>query len=149
MPRPPANARRTRQLAAIHAAAKQLGMDDDTRRDLMCRLTGQRSAAALDDWGRAVVLAELRRLGANHPSGRKPGRHPGKPHNMTARPPLTRIEQLLAEMGLSWAYADGIAKQMFRIERCAFLAGPQLRAVIAALYREQKRRAADPARSLR
>lgn len=140
---------RARQLAAIHAAAKQLGLDDETRRDLMCRLTGQRSAAALDAHGRLLVLAELRRLGADRPAGRKPGHHPGKPHNMKARLPLTRIEQLLAEMGLSWAYADGIAKQMFRIERCAFLAGPQLRAVIAALHRELKRRAADPARGAR
>lgn len=40
--------RRWRDLAAIHAGAKQLDMDEDTRRDLIERLTGHRSAGSLD-----------------------------------------------------------------------------------------------------
>lgn len=129
--------KRKRDLAAIHAGAKQLNLDEDTRRDLIERITGQRSAGALDDAGRAQVLQELRRLGA----GGKPGRHPGKPLNMDARPMLARIEQLLTAMQMQWTYADRLAQHMYRIERCAWLKSQnQLGGVIAALDAEYQRR---------
>lgn len=136
--------RRKRDLAAIHAGAKQLDMDEDTRRDLIERITGHRSAGELDDAGRAAVLKELRRLGA----GGKPGRHRGKPRNMDARPMLTRIEQLLTAMQLPWSYADKLAQHMYRVERCAWLkTSAQLQGVIAALDAERKRREARGAAS--
>lgn len=147
MARPEAPQLRRRQIAAIHAAAKELHMDEDTRRALIERVTGARSSADLDGPGRAAVLAELRRLGAGRVGHARP--HPGRPRNMAARPMLARIEQLLADMKLTWAYADGIARRMFGIERLSFADAPKLRAVIAALYVEQKRRAADPGRSAR
>lgn len=133
--------KRRRDLAAIHAGAKQLDMDEDTRRDLIQRITGHRSAGDLDDAGRAAVLQELRRLGAG---GKR--RHPGKPRNMDVRPMLTRIEQLLTAMQLPWAYADRLAQHMYRIERCAWLTTrAQLQGVIAALDAERKRRKARAA----
>jgi hypothetical protein len=55
---------------------------------------------------------------------------------------ITRVEQLLTAMGLTWSYADAIAKRMFRVERVAWLREPaHLQAIIAALYNEQRKRA--------
>lgn len=129
--------KRRRDLAAIHAGAKQLNLDEDTRRDLMERITGHRSAGELDDAGRARVIEEMKRLGALPPLKR----HRGKPKNIDVRPMLARIEQLLTAMQLPWAYADKLAQHMYRIERCAWLkTQAQLQGVIAALDAEYKRR---------
>lgn len=129
--------KRKRDLAAIHAGAKQLNLDEDTRRDLIERITGQRSASDLDDAGRAAVLKEMRRLGASGASHRSRG----KPRNLDVRPMLKRVEQLLTAMQLPWSYADAIAQRFYKIERCAWLkTHQQLAGVIAALDAEYKRR---------
>ncbi|HEX9636908.1 MAG TPA: phage protein GemA/Gp16 family protein [Acidobacteriota bacterium] len=62
-PREPLPRDRQNDLAAIHAAQRDLGMDDAVYRELLLRASGHASAADLDDAGRAKVLAELRRLG--------------------------------------------------------------------------------------
>lgn len=43
---------------------------------------------------------------------------------------MGKIEALLADNNLLWAYADGIAKQMFKVD---WLERKQLRKVVAAL----------------
>ncbi len=50
-------------LSAIHAGCKQLGIDEDTRRDLYERVTGKRSAKDMNAAERERVVSELRRLG--------------------------------------------------------------------------------------
>lgn len=134
--------RRRRDLAAIHAGAKQLQLDEDTRRDLIQRITGHRSAGDLDDAGRAAVIQEMRRLGAGKPGARKPAHYPGTPHNFDhLHAEITKIEAQLADMKLPWSYADAIAKRMFGIQRCAWLRGRnQLVAVLSALHYEQRKR---------
>lgn len=134
--------RRRRDLAAIHAGAKQLKLDEDTRRDLIERITGHRSAADLDDAARAAVLRELRRLGATRPGAHKPAQYPGTPHNMhRLGGEIAKIEAQLADMKLPWSYADAIARRMFGIQRCAWLRErKQLVAVLAALDNEQLKR---------
>ena len=53
---------------------------------------------------------------------------------------ITKIEAQLASMGLPWSYADAMAKQMFGIERCAWVQKPQkLKALISALHNEQEK----------
>lgn len=128
--------KRRRDLAAIHAGAKQLNLDESTRRDLIERVTGQRSAGDLDDAGRARVIEEMKRLGALPPLPRQRG----KPRNMDVRPMLARIEQLLTAMQLPWGYADRLAQHMYKIERCTWLkTRQQLAGVIAALDAEYHR----------
>lgn len=51
-------------LAAIHVKKKQLGLDDDTARDLYQRVTGERSLRAMNDRQRLAVVAEMDRQGA-------------------------------------------------------------------------------------
>jgi phage gp16-like protein len=127
---------RGREIAAIQIAKKALALDDDVYRDLLERVAHVRSATLLDPKGRQLVLDELRRLGA---PAYKPKAHPGKPNNLDAKPMLWKIEAFLAEAGREWAYADGIAKQMFGVERVQFCSAEQLRALIAALSRDAKR----------
>ncbi len=52
--------RRLRDLALIHVAKQQLGLDDETYRTLLWTVAGVRSARELDAAGRAAVLARLR-----------------------------------------------------------------------------------------
>ena len=55
--------RRLRDLALIHLAKQQLGLDDDIYRALLENVAGVRSARDLDAAGRAAVLARLREHG--------------------------------------------------------------------------------------
>jgi hypothetical protein len=50
-----------RQIGLIHILAGQAGLDEDTRRDLMARETGQRSAKGLTDAQAEKVIQALRR----------------------------------------------------------------------------------------
>jgi hypothetical protein len=50
-------------LAAIHVANKQLGLDDDTARDLYQRVTGKRSLREMNDRELQLVITEHRRQG--------------------------------------------------------------------------------------
>jgi hypothetical protein len=61
-------------LAAIHVGKKALGLDEETYRDLLSRVTGKRSAKDLSPAEAEAVIAEMRRLGfkpASKPSSRR------------------------------------------------------------------------------
>ncbi len=125
---------RRRELAAIHCAKRDLGLDDGTYREMLRQIAGVGSAAELDEGGRRNVLDHLRSKGAPRAQATR-----GRPHNMDKKPELTKIEALLAEAGRSWAYADGIARHMFGIARCAWLTPDQLRAVLTALIKDAEK----------
>lgn len=138
MPKTPDPKRKT-ELARIHATKAELGMDDDTYRDMLQSVVGVRSTAKLDRAGRAKVLDRLRALGAT-------GTPRGRPHNMNtpARAPLlSKIEALLADQKLPWSYADAIARQMYRRDRVTFCDETQLTALVVALTKRQAKRGAD------
>lgn len=50
-------------LAAIHIAKKQLGLDDDTYRAVLMRVTGKDSTRAMSERERIAVVSELRKQG--------------------------------------------------------------------------------------
>lgn len=50
-------------LAAIHVGRKALGLDEETYRDLLERVTGQRSASGMNARQHEAVIGEMRRLG--------------------------------------------------------------------------------------
>lgn len=65
---------RNAMLAKVHLAAKELGLDEDARRDVLQRVTGHRSAADLDDRQLDLALAEFKRLGwTPKTAGARPG----------------------------------------------------------------------------
>lgn len=133
--------RRRGELAAMHVRKGQLGLDDETWRDLLERVAGARSAKALDAAGRAKVLDELLRLGAKPCRGRKRRRTPDAPQEK--RRLIAKIEAMLAEAGRPVEYAEAILRKMTRHEHktpLAWASPPQLRDVVAALVYDRKRR---------
>lgn len=125
--------------AKIHIARQQLGMTDEDYRALLSRVAGVTSSKQLTSRTLGGVLREFERLGFQP----KPGnRTRGKPHNFKRMPAMIeKIEAQLADMGLPWSYADAIGKQMWGIERTAWVRDEaKLRSMIAALHQEQKKR---------
>ncbi|MEX2338248.1 MAG: regulatory protein GemA [Aquisalimonadaceae bacterium] len=132
---------RTRELAAIHAAKRDLLLDDDAYRAMLWSVARVRSAADLDAGGRRRVLDHLKAVGWKRKPRRRVAQHPGTPHNLNHEGLLQKVQAQLADMGLPWSYADAIARQQCGIERVAWLRkADQLRAVVAALHVEQEKR---------
>jgi len=126
-------------LSKIHIARQQLGMDDHSYRCLLTRVGGVDSAKNLTEQKASLVLKEFERLGWTP----KPSiRAKGKPRNIDKLPDqIKKVEALLADMRLPWAYANAIARQMFRVHQVSWLRKPkQLDAIIAALHVEQEKR---------
>lgn len=75
------------ELAAIHCARRDLGLDDAAYRALLRRVARVESAARLDERGRRAVLGELGRLGWTKPAARKAkrARLPSAPHHKKIR----------------------------------------------------------------
>lgn len=140
MPKPARTpvADRNRQLGRIHAGKKALGMDDDTYRCLLERVTGKRSSADMTGAQRNQVIAELVRLGfkADDTAARKRG-WAGKPKAMT--PMLRKVEALLADNKRPWSYAHAMAKQMFKRDRLEFLRPDEMHKLVSALQIDANR----------
>jgi phage gp16-like protein len=132
--------RRKAELAKIHIAKSQLGMDDDTYRQMLWTVARVNSSKDLDEGGRRRVLEHMRAIGFK---GKQPGgnSYPGRPHNIETNPQLKKIEAVLADARRPWSYADSLAKRMFHVDRIAFCNPDQLQRIIAALSYDQKRRA--------
>lgn len=133
---------RNRELAMIHVAKKQLAMDDESYRAMLWACGRVKSSKDLDYGGRQRVIEHLKKCGFTAVKGKRV--YPGRPHNISSEsrgPQLKKVEALLADAGREWAYADGMVKRMFNIERVAMCHEGQLQKLIAALSYDQKRRA--------
>lgn len=136
------DARRTQEIAKIHCLRRDLKLDEDTYRDLLQSIAGVRSAGELDAAGRRLVIEAMKK-----DAGPDANRYPGRPHNAdsrNARPEMTKLEALLANQKLPWAYADGIAEHMYKVKRVAWCTSDQLRGIITALVMRQKKLDATP-----
>ena len=134
--------RRGKELAQIHIAQQQLGLDDETYRAMLEGVAGVRSARDLDDAGRAKVLAHLRASGFKPAPPHKPT--PGRPRNMDAAdrgPMLRKVEALLLSAGRPWEYAHAMCRHMFAKERLEFLSPAELHKLVSALEVDRRRRA--------
>ncbi len=133
---------RTRELGAIHIAAKRLGLDDDGYRDMLQAIAGVRSAADLDAAGRRAVLDHLRRMGGMPQPSTQASPSADRPHNygsVERGPLLRKIEALLTEQKLPWAYAQAIARRLNKKDRLEFCSAAELGKVVAALSYQQRR----------
>lgn len=129
---------RNSRLAAIHMGKAQLGMDDDTYRDMLEQIGGCRSAKDLDSDGQIKVLKHLEGLGfskAKREFGIKPS------VKQTKEKLISKIEALLTDAGRHWNYAHGCAKNMFGKEQIQFCTEHQLWKIVAALEKDKQRRA--------
>lgn len=139
---------RKQLISLVHIGAGKLFKDEDSRRDWQEQHTGKRSCSQMTDHDLERLVKLLR--DANALTKRPPRRAGRKPLNHS--PYMKKIEALLADMGLSWQYAESIA---FRItggngEKTLGRPGMQrlewvhqrkhFEAIIAALEAEQKKR---------
>ncbi len=130
---------RRADLAKIHMAKKELGLDDDAYRDLLRAETGKSSSADLTGNERARVLLALVHAGWKPKDAKTNGRPPMVAANSTSL--IHKIEAQLTSQKRPWAYAHGIAQRMFKLEKVEHCNPDQLRKVIAALAYDQKRQA--------
>ena len=137
---------RRRELAQIHIAKKQLGLEDDTYRAMLRAIGRVESAGDLNAEGRRQVLAHLKSRGF------KPAQSTIKSPANTEwawvdraaaerRPLLKKLIMELKDAGRPKAYADGVAKRMFAIERVELCAPDQLHKIVSALVIDRQRRA--------
>ena len=129
---------RNLQLSKIHIAKKDLGLDEETYRALLGRVAGVRSAKDLTPRQTGAVLAEFVRLGWEPKPVKKQARKAPKAAPDRAKL-VGKIEAFLAEAKRSWAYADGMALRMFKVERVEWLDPGQLQKMVAALTYDARR----------
>lgn len=132
--------RRNAALSKIHIAKKQIGLDDDSYRDLLMNTAGVKSSKDLTAAGLALVIKRLGQLGAKFTAPKQAGR---RPHNLGSSAAnskqLGKIEALLAEAGRPWAYVEAMAKAMYKKDALAFCNGQELGGLITALMLDAKR----------
>lgn len=131
MSNPQEKNRRTKEIAMIHIASKQLGMDEETYRAMLFTIARVRSSADLDHAGRQAVIAHLKSRGFVAPVLRAVGKDKQATFN--------KIQALLKAANLSPAYADGIAFKMFGLRKIQWCDADQMRKIIAALKYQQQR----------
>lgn len=123
---------RNRDLAMIHIAKKDLGLDDDTYRDMLWTVARVRSSGELDHAGRANVLIHLKARGWKPKHGGFKAESP-KNVKISSVALVSKIGALLTVLDKPWAYADGMAKKMFKVEKLTWCTPQQLHKMVAAL----------------
>jgi len=130
--------RRAARIRAIHAACRSASIDDAERKRLQAQITGKASATDMSFAELDQVLNHLNKAAGYHA-------YDGKPKTVDADPQLQKIEALLADMKLPWAYihrskfGPTMVKRLTGKDRIewADVAGKQ--AVITALVKRQQK----------
>ncbi len=141
---------RRRDLATIHIAKKETGLDDDTYRAKLQEFGGVSSAGDLNPVGRAKLLAYFKTIGWK-PTGTKGGgtrpKRPTPAAGVAAQCRKLRA-QLISLGKLPDTYADAITKKSFNVDFFEWCTPEQLHKLTAMLAIEQKRKGAPtgPAR---
>lgn len=130
---------RNRELAQIHIAKKDLGLDDETYRDMLFTIARVRSSGELDHAGRRRVIEHLHTRGWKPKAGVKP-KTPNAGSSKTAL--ISKVGALLTVLNKSWPYADGMAKKMFKVEKLIWCTPQQIHKLVAALEYAKARQAA-------
>lgn len=126
-------------MAKVHIGKKELGLDDATYRDVLERVTGKRSCKKMLIGELEAVIKDMESRGFTPKAAPKHGKRPsvvGK-----RQPLMDKIEAMLADMGLHWNYAHGMAESMFGIKRLQWLNDSQLYKLTQALSVHQRREA--------
>lgn len=131
------------KLAQIHIAKAQLGLSDEDYRAILARTAGVSSAKELTNKTVGGLMHEFRRLGFEPKPAKKAGRKAPNPP-ATRQAEMNKVEALLTHAGRAWAYADGMAKHMFRVDRVDFLDDSQLHKLLQALIIDAKRQGRYP-----
>ncbi|EJP3174601.1 regulatory protein GemA [Salmonella enterica] len=127
-----------RLIGAIKTGQSFLGWDDATYRGVLCRLTGKRSSTKCSIRELEDVKEYMHSQGYPRMAPKGKGHRPNVANRRKAI--LSKIEALLAEGGLSWAYAESIAHRMYKQKVLEWLDDEQLHSVMIALIKQSKRK---------
>jgi len=127
-----------REKALLHVAKSQLGMSEEAYREML-ESVGVSSSVELDHVRFDAVMDRLKRAGFRpaHKSAKRSGMHKEPPWEKKRM--LSKIGAILAELKLPWSYADGIANQMFGIEKVLWCYPDRIYKVLQALIMHQKK----------
>jgi phage gp16-like protein len=125
---------RRKQLAAIHAAKRDLALDEATYRSVLWTLARVKSAADLDAHGRAAVLDHFKSRGWRALGKGRGGRVrlPAERRSLRAK-----IDLMLGDRPA--AYADALAQKICGVERLDWCTPAQLQKIVAALWYDAQR----------
>lgn len=123
-------------LAQIHLAVKDLGMPDEHYRAMLAERYGVTSAAKLALPKLVDLVRHFEKLGW------EPKRKPAPRADI--HPLCKRVWAQCYSLGRPVpAYPDGIAKQMFGVEKLVWCSPEQLRAITTALAKQQGKEGAE------
>ncbi len=120
----------------IHIAKGQLGFDDDMYRDFLALHSGGKTSCS-----DMTVPVLFKVLNAFKDAGfRVKSKKHKKPYATKEKQALMdKIEALLADSGKPWAYAEAVARNMHGKYRLQWCDVGELRAVMIALQKQQRR----------
>lgn len=128
-----------REIQLIHVARSQVGMDDETYRNLLKDRFGAASSKDLNEYQRRQLLDHLKTLGFKVVT--KHVKPKTKPELQAL---MDKIEALLADMKLPWAYLTAhqpgqpsMLKRLAGVDQIGWANAEGLRAIITALVRRQ------------
>jgi len=117
-----------REIQLIHVARQKISMDEDTYRALLHDRFGVSSSKDMDWRQRKELLDHFKTLGFKSTASTRP-----TPAKEKAKQ-VSKIRALLIALdNKPDAYADGMSKHMFKIDRFEWCSGAQLGKIIAAL----------------
>lgn len=125
-----------KKLAVIHIAKKQVGMSDDEYGDLLGSV-GVESSKDLNSKTFTVVMGHFEKLGFKTKSKIRKRKTKNLP--LGKKESMSKIEAIILDMDLSWAYVDSIAKSRFKIDRAQWLEADELRKLLKMMIIHQKR----------
>lgn len=129
--------------AKIHIAKKELGITDETYRDMLHLHFQAKSATELSPRQITVLLNHFKAKGWQP---KRPGRAGKRPFQAKGQAPaskdrlINKIEAHLAERKLPWNYAHAMAKRICRVERVEFCDETNLLKLVAAFEYDSTRK---------
>jgi phage gp16-like protein len=108
---------RRERLKAIHVLKKQLGLDDETYRAMLRKITGKDSSAVMTSGEHRGVLDEMRRLLDGHASPSARVRSPGDAAGAPCAAQLAKIHALWADLREAGALKDASERALRQFAR--------------------------------
>jgi phage gp16-like protein len=124
--------------ALIHVAKGQIGMSEDEYRSMLEGFGVSSSADPnMTDRTFNQVMSRFKELGFKSKSQTR--RRNVKNLPASKRELMRKLEAIILDMNLSWAYVDGIAKKRFQVDKAQWLDPEPLRKLLQMMIIHQKR----------
>ena len=128
-----------KELAIIHIAKQQLGMTEAEYRAALKKV-GASTSKDLSYPQHEKLLRQFQADGfvmVSKTAYNKPPRT-----SWDKEPMLKKIGATLAALNLKWNYADGIARQMYKVDSVSWCTPEQLHSIVAVLEKYKRRKIA-------